>query len=83
MKSTANGAFEAGDIGKIDQRRGGLEALQEFWKSFAVEIEPSGARWVARDESIRRSFEKALADQSLDGRFKRSALVSAVREVLR
>ena len=68
MKSTADGALEAGYIGKVDQRRGGLKTFQEFRKAFAVEVEPSGVRWLARDERIGRRREKILADQSLHGR---------------
>src|SRR6516164_9500844 len=67
VKSTADGAFEARHIGKVDQRRDRLEALQEFRKALAVWIEPSGLRRFACDECIGRGREKILADQSLHG----------------
>src|SRR5262249_26234746 len=68
MKSATDGAFETGHIGKVDQRRSGPEALQEFRKTVAVEIEPGGVRWLTRDEDIRCRSKEIRSDQLPHGR---------------
>ena len=85
VQSAANGAFEPRHIGKVEQRRGRLEALQKFRKAFAVKIEPGGARRFARDETCPPPPRKnpRRRDDATAGKFRRSALVRVLRDVLR